>query len=74
MSWPHRTTNDIRFLTRQAMYVSRNTEARSRNHCYSGKAISITYLCVCVCVCVRVRARAYGCACVGGCGCPGAGD
>jgi hypothetical protein len=29
--------------TLQAMYVERNIEARSRNHCYSGKAISITY-------------------------------
>ena len=35
--------------TRQAMYVERNNEARSRNHCYRGKAVSITYLCVCVC-------------------------
>jgi hypothetical protein len=26
------------------MYVWRNTEARSRNHCCSWKAISITYL------------------------------
>jgi hypothetical protein len=25
------------------MYVERNIEARSFNHCYSGKAISITY-------------------------------
>jgi hypothetical protein len=30
------------------MYVWRNIEARSRNHCCNGKAISITY-CVCVC-------------------------
>ena len=36
-----------------AMYVWRNTEARSSNHCCSGKAMSITY-CVCVCVCVCV--------------------
>ena len=34
--------------TRQAMYVERNMEARSRNHCCCGKAITITY-CVCVC-------------------------
>ena len=34
-------------LTREAMYVWRNIEARSRNHCCSGKAISITY-CVCL--------------------------
>jgi hypothetical protein len=25
------------------MYVQRNTEARSCNHCYSGKAITVTY-------------------------------
>jgi len=25
------------------MYYKRNTEARSRNHCYRGRAISITY-------------------------------
>ena len=25
------------------MYVQRNTEARSFNHCCSGKAVSITY-------------------------------
>ena len=29
--------------TRQAMYVQRNTEARSRNYRCRGKAISITY-------------------------------
>ena len=29
--------------TIQAKYVYRNTEARSRNHCCRGKAISITY-------------------------------
>jgi hypothetical protein len=25
------------------MYVERNIEARFRNHCYSGKAVSIDY-------------------------------
>ena len=35
---------------RQEMYSQRNTEARSCNHCCSGKAPSITYSeCVCVC-------------------------
>ena len=29
--------------TRQAMYVQRNIEARSRNHCCRWKAVSITY-------------------------------
>jgi hypothetical protein len=29
--------------TREAMYVQRNIEARSRNYCYRGKAMSITY-------------------------------
>ena len=39
------------------MYVSHNIEARSRNHCCRGKAISITYLSVCV------LARARRCVC-----------
>ena len=35
--------------TRRAMYVEHNNEARSCNHCYSGKAISVTYSeCVCL--------------------------
>jgi hypothetical protein len=38
----------------QRRYLSRNIEARSRNHFCHGKAISITYFCVCVCVCVCV--------------------
>jgi hypothetical protein len=29
--------------TREAMYVQRIIEARSRNHCRCGKAVSITY-------------------------------
>ena len=41
--------------TRQAMHVQRNVEARSRNHCCRGKAISIIQFCVCV----RARARAW---------------
>jgi hypothetical protein len=50
-------------VTIQAIYVQGNAEARSRNHCYHGKALSLTYFCVCVCVCVVVgaRARAYAC-------------
>jgi hypothetical protein len=39
------------------MYVQRNAEARSCNHCFSGKAISITYS-ECVCVFVDLQ-----CAC-----------
>jgi hypothetical protein len=36
------------------MYVSRNIEARSRNHCYRGKAVSITYAeCVSVALVIR---------------------
>ena len=35
------------------MYVYRNTEARSRNHCCSGKAGIISYWPVCACLCVR---------------------
>ena len=47
-------------VTRQAMYVSHNTKARSRNHYYSGKAKSVTYFWVCVCVCVCERAGGVG--------------
>ena len=36
-------------VTRQTIYVLRKTEARSFNHCCSGKEISIAYLGVCVC-------------------------
>jgi hypothetical protein len=46
------------------MYVSRNGQVQSRDHCCREKAISIThsvyvyiyilYMCVCVCVCVSV--------------------
>ena len=32
-----------KYLTRQAMYVKRNLEARSYNHCCRGKAKIITY-------------------------------
>ena len=43
-------TTCLEFKTRQATYVRRKYEARSRNHCCSGKATSITYSkCVCVC-------------------------
>jgi len=35
------------------MYVKRNNEAHSCNHCCSGKAVSVTYS-VCVCVCVNL--------------------
>ena len=56
-------------LTRQAVYVWRNIEARSRNNCCRKKAVSLTYLCVCVCFCECVRVRS----CVCGCGCTNAG-
>jgi hypothetical protein len=37
------------------MCAKRNNEARSCNHCCSGKAMTITCCeCVCVCVCVCV--------------------
>ena len=37
-------------ITRQAMYVWRNTEARSCNYCCTGKTVSSIYSeCVCVC-------------------------
>jgi len=41
------TTRKERLLTRPAVYVLRNIEARSRNHCCSGKAMSVRY-CECV--------------------------
>ena len=42
------------------MYVQRNIEVRSRNHCCSGKEISVTHcVCVCVCVCVYVCSFSY---------------
>ena len=37
-NWDSRHVKD----TRQAMYVQSSTEARSCNHCCSGKTISIT--------------------------------
>jgi hypothetical protein len=41
------------------MYVQRNTEARSPNHCCRRKNIKYyIFLCVCVCVCVCVCERA----------------
>ena len=45
--------NDMN-LTRQAMYVQRNIETRSCNHCCSGKAIRITY-CECVFVAFGIQ-------------------
>jgi hypothetical protein len=40
--------------TRQAMYVQRNIEVRSRNHCCRGKAINITYFeCVSVALVIQ---------------------
>ena len=39
---------------------TRYTEARSRNHCCCGKAISITYWPVCACMRVRACVRACG--------------
>ena len=54
------------------MYRQRNIEALSCNHCYSGKARSITQL-VCVCVCVVCVCVVCGvcvvCACVCVCLC-----
>jgi len=38
------------------MYVSRNIEALSCNHCCCGKAMSITLLeCVCVCLAIGIQ-------------------
>jgi hypothetical protein len=38
-----RTWHRAEYNTRQTMHVKRNTEARSYNHCCSGKAISMVY-------------------------------
>ena len=40
--------------TGRTMYVYRNNEGSSRNHCCREKATSIIYFCVCVCVWTRV--------------------
>ena len=38
-------------MTRETIYIWRNTEARQRKYCCSGKVIIVTfYECVCVCV------------------------
>jgi hypothetical protein len=45
-------------VTRQAMYVQRNSDVRSRNHCCRGKAISITYSeCVSVALVIKHAER-----------------
>jgi hypothetical protein len=44
--------------TGNALYVQCNTEALSCNHCYNGKAMSVTYS-ECVNVCARACAALY---------------
>ena len=40
------------------MYLQRNIEARSRNHCCHGKAVSVTYSeCVCVALVIQYVTR-----------------
>ena len=46
----------ILVTTRETIYVTRNIQAPSRNHCCSGKAKSITYFSVCAPAWVCVRA------------------
>jgi hypothetical protein len=47
-------------VTRQAMYVCRNIEACFCNHCYSVKAVSITYPeCVFLAVCIQNAKRMH---------------
>jgi hypothetical protein len=57
----------FQLLTRHAMCVWRKTEARLRNHCCSGKAVSITSFSVCACACELLRAcgrsGAWACLC-----------
>ena len=48
------------YLRRQAMYVYRNNEACSWNHCCSRRTKSITYSFVCVRALMRTRARVDG--------------
>jgi hypothetical protein len=47
MTWEHRHTARRSHNVRTGSWQCANVEARSCNHCCSGKAISITY-CVCV--------------------------
>ena len=59
-------------VTRQAMCctVKRSIEARSRNHCCSGKGISITYSeCVSVTVVIHYAVRVRHIVTCGLCGC-----
>ena len=70
-------SNFCKSLTRQAMYIQRNSEASLRNHCCCGKQ-ELLHVCVYVCAralvcegvlmcsCVRARARACVCVCVCG--------
>jgi hypothetical protein len=41
-------------VTTEAMYVKRNIQARSCNHCCNGKAISTVFFCARACVCVTL--------------------
>ena len=50
----HGRVHKICVLTRGAMHVSRNTEARSGNHCCCGKVVLHIDLCVRARTCVRV--------------------
>jgi hypothetical protein len=51
------------FFNKTGNVRKRNIEARSRNQCYHGKAISMIYVCVCVCVCVYARVCVHACWC-----------
>jgi hypothetical protein len=44
-------------ITRQAMYLSRDIEAHSRNHCCLEKAMSYRFLCARAHACVQWRWR-----------------
>ena len=62
---PQKQSERYKLGKRKAMYVYRSNEARSRNHCCSGKAINVTYFCVCACMRVAVGVRAQVCAFTG---------
>jgi hypothetical protein len=67
LAWSAVMNTGIRTDSHEGVYIYRNTEAHSQNHCCHGKAINITYfhahICVCVCVCVRTGTGMCLCVC-----------
>ena len=48
------TEQQLQYGTKQEVYISRDIQARSSNHCYRGTAVSITYS-ECVYVALGIR-------------------